>query len=75
MRSEELAYTAGFFDGEGTIVIGKREPAKKRREKSSSYYLHVSLANTNKNIMEWLTRQFGGSIILKKQGKKNWKPC
>ena len=44
MNGEELAYVAGFFDGEGCIFVSKGT--------KNQYFLCVSITNTNQPIME-----------------------
>lgn len=46
---EDLAYIAGFFDGEGTISIGKAGPP-------GSHRACVSVANNNKAVLEWVQK-------------------
>lgn len=52
----ELAYIAGFFDGEGSVTIGRHNGAE------SSYSLRISVTNTNREIIDWLVDNLGGSV-------------
>ncbi len=63
MTSLELAYFAGFFDGEGCVNIW-------RARKTNSYQVRVVISSTNKGIMEKFQGKFGGSIstIVSVQG-------
>lgn len=56
----DLAYIAGFMDGEGTIGM-KRE---QRRSVSGgySYQAYITAANTDPVVIEWLYSLFGGNI-------------
>ncbi|MGC9101431.1 MAG: LAGLIDADG family homing endonuclease [Caldisericum sp.] len=45
MKPEEIAYIAGFFDGEGSIYTSK---GKKQ------YFLTVSITNTNLYVLEFI---------------------
>lgn len=56
---EESAYLAGFFDGEGSISMG-------RRGQNRSMFLRVS--NTNINSLHRLQRAFGGKIYPENKG-------
>lgn len=47
---DDLAYAAGFIDGEGCFYIDK------------NWKISISCSNTDKPIIEWLKRKFGGSI-------------
>lgn len=62
INNEILAYVAGLFDGEGSIVIGVSKPSIKKRMKSPSHWLQVGISNTNKEIIDWLKNNFGGHI-------------
>jgi hypothetical protein len=59
-----LAYAAGIVDGEGTIGI------RLQNNGAGKFYhtFKVRVANTDKDIIEWLTEQFGGSWGTKAAG-------
>jgi hypothetical protein len=57
---ETLAYVAGLFDGEGSIVIGCSPGRTKQR--NPSYWLQVSITNTDKQLIDWLHDTFRGHI-------------
>lgn len=67
----EVAYTAGFFDGEGSV--NSIRIASKR---SASYKVHTSVMNTERSVLEWLQGRFGGKIYDHGFKKKptNWRP-
>lgn len=48
---ETLPYVAGFLDGEGCFSVDE-----------GRWKIRVSCANTNRPIIEWLCRNFGGSF-------------
>ena len=50
-----LAYTAGLFDGEGSITLTR---TKRTRFRSPQ----VSVASCDREVLEWLRITFGGSI-------------
>lgn len=52
----DIAYIAGFFDGEGCIRI------KKASQGGSSYYIWVAITNSNKSILEFVKTIFDGQI-------------
>jgi len=65
---EELnwSYLAGFIDADGTISIRKNDKAGK------SYRPYVSIANTNRDVLELFKYQLGrGAICTKKAKKEN----
>ncbi len=61
----EIGYLSGFFDGEGYVGISKG--------KSSSYGLHVSIGNSNFNILKIYEVKFGGKIRHKQKTKSYYK--
>lgn len=54
-------YIAGFFDGEGSIMI----------EPTHNYFLKVSIGNNNKEILEEIQKIFCGTISLAKRYDNN----
>jgi len=66
-RNEDLAWAAGFFDGEGYIgmAIGKY-----------GVQFHVVAAQTEKSVMERFGQIVGGgNVYLQKNHRKsNWRP-
>jgi len=68
----ELAYIAGFFDGEGSLTIhenGKPSP----RGISPNHTLQVSICNTDPLIIMWLHSFFGGALSYRKPKKASWR--
>lgn len=65
--TENLAYIAGFFDGEGAIIIGRRGPKHYK-----SLQLTVTLTQTDRVILEWVNEQLGGvgRVRVKNHGRK-----
>ena len=49
------AYMAGFFDGEGCVTIS-------RPHSRSNYQLEVNIGNTNREVLEWIQRNYGGRL-------------
>ncbi len=60
MNNTEKAYVAGIIDGEGTITLT-------RRRKNETPCPHISVANTNLEMLEWLRSKLGGIICSKKK--------
>jgi hypothetical protein len=54
IENKDLAYIAGFFDGEGGICIGKHGPKGKKY-----LQLHVSFTNTNRLVLIWMKEVLG----------------
>lgn len=64
ITKEDLAYTAGIIDGEGTIIIDKFRD--KRREYGKYYYtLRIRVAMIDFEVPEWLEEIYGGSTFIK----------
>lgn len=69
----DWAYAAGLLDGEGSFMIRKNKPGRKRR--SISYTAVVSCKMTDAAPIEFLVNKFGGLLYQKRvtpAGKKIW---
>lgn len=68
----DLAYFAGLFDGEGSVILCKQpRPTPKRQ----TYFLSASLANTHLPTLQWVRELWGiGTIRPMKRYKESWKP-
>lgn len=64
LSSEEMAYIAGLFDGEGCVSFGRTR---------SSWFIRVFVTNTNLEILEWLKSIFGGDIKKLSSRRDGWK--
>jgi len=73
--SEQLAYFAGFFDGEGCVYILKRKPRSSRGEINPAYQLCINITNTNPNTILLIKQYYGGYIGIQNQNNENWRPC
>jgi hypothetical protein len=69
LSSEELAYIAGFIDGEGEVSFF---PVKKGGRR----YWHplIKISNTNAEVIEWLRTSIGGRISCTRKNER-CKPC
>jgi len=56
----ELAYLAGFIDGEGSITIFHFQD--KRVVGKPGSILRLSIYNTNADVMGWIALRFGGRV-------------
>lgn len=88
MKDKTYAYLAGIMDGEGTLTImrkrynpaqfardiarGKRNVIPKT-ESIYSYYVGITVKNTDFRLIRWLQARFGGSYCPDKSRKANWK--
>jgi len=71
---EICIYTAGLFDGEGSVVIAKKKPRKPTQKET--YELWAGVGVCNKEIMDRIGDEFGASPFLKNRtkpkGKEYW---
>ena len=72
-RDVELAWVAGFFDGEGNIRIHKGISDKTMI--NPSYRLVVQISNTDYEVMVYLQETFGGTIRKCVKAKPHHKQC
>jgi hypothetical protein len=65
---EELAYAAGFFDGEGSILISRRK---------NTFFIYLRITSTDLHSLEWMASCFGGSVQNQTPNKlvKTCRPC
>jgi hypothetical protein len=63
----KASYFAGIVDGEGTITI-----AKSTRSIGGLTPL-LSVSNTDKGLIDWLTKNIGGKVTIKKPEKAHYK--
>ncbi len=60
MREKQKAYLAGIIDGEGTVTLAKHH----RNETPTP---SVSVANNSLELLRWIKRLVGGTIVSKKK--------
>jgi len=53
LRQVDLAYIAGFFDGEGTVVISRRKGYVR---------VEVAVSQNTRTVLDLHTRMFGGHV-------------
>jgi hypothetical protein len=68
-RSHELAWAAGFFDGEGWIKIQSRGS-----EKYQGYYLRLGINHVKRDPLDKIQKLFGGNIRVDTKVSGNRKP-
>ena len=54
-REIDLSYLAGIIDGEGTVTIN-------HINQGNIYRIFLVVTNTNKSLMDWLVKNFGGNV-------------
>lgn len=60
--SKKVIYLAGIFDGEGCIYAN--------HNKKGNTVMSIHLVNTNKPLIYWLQREFGGNVYFEKGKEK-----
>jgi hypothetical protein len=80
-RREKLIYLAAIIDGEGSIGIELLSPCKIKRkgkeewQRKKDYYAgRLCVINTNKPLIDWIHKEFGGSINFRTK-QPNQKLC
>jgi LAGLIDADG endonuclease len=72
--NEELAYLAGFIDGEGSISIFSSS-SKSKGKIYPRLRLILSAYNTNEAVLQWIKSRFGGTVIRVKRSRRQHKQC
>ena len=57
----KFAYFAGFFDGEGCVCIYQSRGPRDRRDTGRTT-IRISVANTNKEVLDQFSTAFGGKV-------------
>lgn len=76
ISNEDLAYIAGFVDGEGTISILRYYKSQKSTYKSKrrmDWRAFIGISNTNKDILDWIMLTVGAGNISKSLRHEGYK--
>jgi len=74
LSSEDIAYIAGLFDGEGSIYFARR-PEKKKKHKgegyriSNSQRISMEITMTDRSVLQWVHEVLGVGTLVKKPRK------
>lgn len=60
VNQNDLAYAAGYIDGDGCLYLGKYHSTN-----GTVYEYSIQVCSVNKNITDWLKNTFGGSVRKK----------
>lgn len=72
MHNSDVVWAAGFFDGEGCIVLRKQ----KAKDRSLIHVLQLTLANTHRPALEEFCKAVGvGYVRVKSKSTKSWRRC
>jgi len=69
-RPPSPKYLAGFIDGEGSLMIAKWKSPRNARV---YYKPRISIANTNKEILEQIQQRYGGILANQPPRKAAWR--
>src|SRR5215467_8483747 len=75
IEQEFIVWTAGFFDGEGSVVIACGIRGTRKTTTDRQFWLGVSITNTNLAVLEVLKKRFGGNIWTDKKQNRSAKTC
>lgn len=64
--TNDLAYIAGFVDGEGCIRI------KQASQRGNSFYVWVAITNTYKPTLDYVAEIFGGKVRQAERKTNKW---
>ena len=72
--SQDIAYIAGLFDGEGSIYYAKRREKKKKHNGegyrySNSQRISMEITMTDRSVLEWVHEVLGVGTLNKKPRK------
>ena len=74
ISSEDIAYLAGLFDGEGSIYFARR-PEKKKKHKGKGYRIanaqriSMEVTMTDESVVRWMHEVLGVGTVVKKPRK------
>jgi hypothetical protein len=71
-KQEIIAYLAGFFEGDGSIMIFKSPP--RGQGKSPAYRLVLTMTNTNVQVLRLAQKFYGGRIEGPFTRGNRWRP-
>jgi hypothetical protein len=64
-------YLAGFIDGEGSVMITRSRSAKTGYVQ---YRARVAVGNTDREVLEQIRGEYGGTLHPSTKGNPRWKP-
>lgn len=69
----ELAWLAGFIDGEGSIVLSSHKPNPRKRQVSQLWVMRLTVTNSYQESIMLIQSWFGGSVEKRKRAKPHHK--
>lgn len=74
-QCDRLAYLAGLIDGEGCATIVRVEHPSKKYPPRIEHKARLLVVNTDKKMIEWCVKHFGGFLHQRRFRQTNWKDC
>lgn len=77
ISESDLAYMAGFFDGEGSVLLcGNHTKGHRNLQgRTASYHLQIEITSTDREIIDWFLETVDeGSVRERKILQPNHKP-
>ena len=74
MTPEQLAWAAGFFDGEGYITIPERLVISKTNKQYKSHYIRLGINHVDPRPLQKFQQLFGGILVYSDKIIGNRKP-
>jgi len=68
------AYAAGIMDGEGCFYISSRKGRGRDSAEYEHFQAHLQVINTDRAMMDWLAKWFGGSVKVEKARSERHQP-
>lgn len=62
LSDSDIAYIAGFVDGDGCIAYNKTKHKNKSRFPNPTYSIQCIVTNKHRSILEWFKELFSGTI-------------
>ena len=73
MNTNDAAYIAGLFDGEGSVTYSRRKQKKGTNKKHYMFWdIRCEISMTDKYIIEWLHKTLGMGSFNKRKAHKSW---
>jgi len=66
----KISYLAGFFDGEGSIIISK---CKRKNRPTVRYDFWISISQKRREVLDQIKKEFGGRVHPDGNGGFTWR--
>ena len=74
VNTNDLAYMAGLFDGEGSVSYYQRKEKRKGKKKAYNFWIiRCEMSMTDEYVMKWFHETLGFGSLRKRLPIKSWK--